>query len=201
MQKLINDLLAFSRVTSRGEAFESVDLNRIASEVVSDLEARVTELNAKVDLGDLPVVEADRTQMRQLLQNLIGNALKFHREGEVPMVRVNGQVLNGHEARFEGEAPAVNRAQITVEDNGIGFDAKHADRVFGAFQRLHSKSDYEGNGIGLSIARKIVWRHGGDITVESTPQQGSTFTVTLPVSHENDHKSQQQNEQMNGDTP
>jgi signal transduction histidine kinase len=185
MQRLIDDLLAFARVEARGREFEAVDLSALAEEVLTDLEARVVELNAHVDVGDLPVIEADRTQMRQLLQNIVGNALKFHREGEPPVVRIRGDLIPGHEARFSGKAAAGDRCVITVQDNGIGFDGKYSERVFVAFQRLHGRSAYDGTGIGLSIARKIAWRHGGDITVESVPDQGSTFTVTLPLSHGN----------------
>jgi signal transduction histidine kinase len=123
--------------------------------------------------------------MRQLMQNLIGNALKFHREGEPPVIRIRGEVLNGHSPRFPAEATADDRCVISVEDNGIGFDEKHAERVFTAFERLHGRSAYEGTGIGLSIARKIVWRHGGHIAARGVPDQGATFTVTLPLSHEN----------------
>jgi signal transduction histidine kinase len=183
MQRLINDLLDFSRVTHRGKEFEPVDLGAVAEEVISDLEARVTELDARVDVSDLPVIDADRTQMRQLLQNLVGNALKFHREGEPPVIRVRGHVVPGQPARFSGDPVVGARCVVTVEDNGIGFDEKYAERVFTAFERLHSRSSYDGTGIGLSIARKIVWRHGGDITAQSAPDQGATFTVTLPISH------------------
>lgn len=186
MQRLINDLLDFSRVTHRGKQFESVDLMKVTGEVVDDLEARIVELNARVDVADLPVIEADRTQMRQLMQNLIGNALKFHREGEPPVIRIRGEVFAGQLPRFSGEAGVRGHCVITVEDNGIGFDEKHSERVFTAFERLHSRSAYEGTGIGLSIARKIVWRHGGLITAKGTPEQGATFTVTLPLSHAND---------------
>lgn len=185
MQRLINDLLDFSRVTHRGKEFELVDLGKVTEEVLADLEARVVELNARVDVDGLPVIEADRTQMRQLMQNLVGNALKFHREGEPPLIRIRGEVVAGQPPRFSGEASAGDRCVITVADNGIGFDEKHAERVFTAFERLHSRSAYEGTGIGLSIARKIVWRHGGHITAKGAPEQGATFTVTLPLSHAN----------------
>jgi signal transduction histidine kinase len=185
MQLLISDLLAYSRVTTRGDEFESVDLGTLTEEVISDLEARVVELNASVDVGELPVVEADRTQMRQLMQNLISNALKFHRPGEPPVIRIRGTLVAGGAPRFAGELAAGERCVITVQDNGIGFDQKYSERVFAAFERLHGRSSYEGTGIGLSIARKIVWRHGGDITVTSAPDQGSTFAVTLPASHDN----------------
>jgi signal transduction histidine kinase len=184
MQRLINDLLDFSRVTHRGKAFEPVDLAKITREVLADLEARVVESNARVDVGDLPVIDADGTQMRQLIQNLVGNALKFHREGNPPIVRIRSNVISEGVPRFSAEATASDRCVITVEDNGIGFDEKYAERVFTAFERLHNRSSYEGTGIGLSIARKIVWRHGGDITATSSPDHGATFTVTLPV-HQN----------------
>ena len=185
MQRLINDLLDFARVESRGQGFETVDLGKVTGEVLADLEARVAELDAHVEVGDLPVIEADRTQMHQLLQNLIGNALKFHREGERPLIHVRGSVIAGQPPRFSGEASVAEHCVISVEDNGIGFDDKYAERIFAAFERLHARSAYEGTGIGLSIVRKIVWRHGGLIRAASAPGQGSTFTVTLPVSHGN----------------
>jgi signal transduction histidine kinase len=184
MQRLINDLLSFARVSSRGRDFEPVELAVVAQEVMADLEARVVELDASVELGDLPVIDADPTQMRQLMQNLVGNALKFHREGVKPVVRISGGVVDGREPRFPGEATAGDHCVITVEDNGIGFDEKYAERIFTAFERLHGRSAYEGTGIGLSIARKIVWRHGGDITARGEPDHGATFTVTLPLAHD-----------------
>ncbi len=111
--------------------------------------------------------------MRQLIQNLIGNALKFHREDVPPVVRIRGDAIAGRcRRRFPASLPAADRCVITVEDNGIGFDEKHAERIFTAFERLHGRSSYEGTGIGLSIARKIVWRHGGDITATGVPGDG-----------------------------
>jgi signal transduction histidine kinase len=185
MQRLINDLLDFSRVTHRGKQFEPVDLGKVTEQVLADLEVRVAELDARVEVGDLPVIEADETQMRQLFQNLVSNALKFHREGEPPLVRIRGDVISARAPQFPGEAGVGDCCTITVEDNGIGFDEKYAERVFTAFERLHSRSSYEGTGIGLSIARKIVWRHGGDITAKGAPDKGATFTVTLPLSRAN----------------
>jgi signal transduction histidine kinase len=185
MQRLINDLLDYSRVTHRGKEFKRTDIGQLTREVISDLEARVVELGAQIDVGDMPVIDADPTQMRQLIQNLIGNALKFHREGVPPVVRISSELIAGHAPRFPGEAATVDRCLITVEDNGIGFDGKHAERVFTAFERLHSRSAYEGTGIGLSIARKIAWRHGGHITASGEPGRGATFTVTLPVQQPN----------------
>lgn len=181
MQRLIDDLLTFARVTSKTREFQLVDLSELTSEVVGDLEARVSELGAKIEVGDLPTVAADRAQLSQLLQNLVSNALKFHRPDVPPVVRIHGTVVDTQQARFNGEAPYPAHCIITVEDNGVGFEQKYAERVFSAFERLHSRSDYDGTGIGLSIARKIAWRHRGEITATSAPGEGSTFTVTLPA--------------------
>ena len=123
--------------------------------------------------------------MRQLMQNLVGNSLKFHRAGEPPVVRISADVITGQPPRFSGESAVGDRCVITIEDNGIGFDEKHSERVFTAFERLHARSAYEGTGIGLSIARKIAWRHGGQITAAGAPGKGATFTVTLPLSQSN----------------
>jgi signal transduction histidine kinase len=121
--------------------------------------------------------------MGQLLQNLVSNALKFHREGIPPIVRIGAEVVEGEQPRFAGESANGRRCLITVEDNGIGFEPKYAERIFSAFERLHSRSEYEGTGIGLSIARKIAWRHGGELTAAGAPGEGSTFTLTLPLPH------------------
>ena len=164
---------------------ELVDLGEVTGEVIGDLEARVSELGARIEVGDLPVVAADRAQISQLLQNLVSNALKFHRDNVPPVVRIRGELVAGQPARFNGEAAAGNRYVVTVEDNGIGIEQKYAERVFSAFERLHGRSENDGTGIGLSIARKIAWRHRGDITATSTPGQGSTFTLTLPLPSEN----------------
>jgi len=175
MQDLINDLLAFSRVTTRALPFTPIDLTQVVHEVASDLETRIEQVGGCVDAGDLPTIDADPLQMRQLVQNLIGNALKFRREGVPPVVRVRGEIV--------GDASGEESCRLVVEDNGIGFDMKHVDRIFGMFQRLHGRDEYEGTGVGLAVCRKIVERHGGAIAAQSTPGQGSTFTVTLPVHH------------------
>lgn len=170
MQKLIEDLLRFSRVSTQGRPFEAVDLAEVATRVVGDLEAQVDAIGASVQIGDLPVIEADPLQMQQLLQNLISNALKFHREGVTPVVRV-GSVVDGPTVR------------ISVRDNGIGFEPRYAMRIFRIFERLHGRSEYPGTGIGLALCRKIADRHEGSIEADGEPGSGSTFTVTLPVSH------------------
>ena len=173
MQALIQALLNYSRVTTKARPFSMTDLALVAREVVGDLEQSIVETGGRMEIGDLPRIEADPTQMRQLIQNLVGNALKFHGD-EKPVVKVYG-LPAGEERTRDG------RYQIFVEDNGIGFEEKYLDRIFTPFQRLHGRGTYEGTGIGLAICRKIVDRHGGSITATSAPGKGSIFIVTLPV--------------------
>jgi signal transduction histidine kinase len=159
---------------SREQPFEQVSLDKLAREVISDLEVLIEKTGGKVEIGPLPVVEADPTQMRQLLQNLIGNALKFHRPDQPPVVTLSSEISSSANG-----APAL--CQISVADNGIGFDEKYLDRIFAVFQRLHGRSEYEGTGVGLAICRKIVERHGWTITARSEPGAGATFIITLPA--------------------
>jgi signal transduction histidine kinase len=179
MQTLINDLLALSRVTTQAQPFIPVNLAQIAQEVVSDLEARIERTGGRVEVEALPTLDADPLQMRQLLQNLLGNGLKFHRRDAPPVIRLSGELFK--ERRLARVFPGDLVCQITVSDNGIGFDEKHLEHIFAPFQRLHGRHEYEGTGMGLTICRKIVERHGGAITARSTPGEGSTFIVTLPV--------------------
>ncbi|OGW28250.1 MAG: hypothetical protein A2X56_08790 [Nitrospirae bacterium GWC2_57_13] len=182
MQGLITNLLSYSRVTTKAQPYVPVDLGTVAQEVLSDLEVRIEQTKGRVDVGDLPTIDADPLQMRQLFQNLIGNALKFHRTGEPPVVTIRSSVIVGNGT--EGaKAAAGALCRITFADNGIGFEEKDVDRVFGVFQRLHGRSEYEGTGIGLAICRKLVERHGGTITAKSEPGQGTVFTAELPVAH------------------
>jgi two-component system sensor kinase FixL len=181
MQDLIDGLLTYSRVTTKAQPFAPVDLTQVAREVVSDLETQIERVGGQVEVDELPIIEADPIQIRQLLQNMVSNALKFHREGEPPVVKIHAQLLNGRgEYPVEKGATAQN-CRISIEDNGIGFDEKYLDRIFQVFQRLHGRSEFEGAGIGLATCRKIVERHGGDITAQSAPGQGATFIVTLPL--------------------
>jgi PAS domain S-box-containing protein len=177
MQTLINDLLTFSRVTTKAHPFAPVNLAEIASEVVNDLEGRIELVKGRVELGTLPVIDAEPLQMRQVLQNLIGNALKFRRPEEPPVVKVEAQIISAP------GAPEKKLCRLTVSDNCIGFDEKYLDRIFNVFQRLHTRNEYEGTGMGLAIVRKIALYHGGDITAKSKPGQGATFILTLPVVH------------------
>jgi light-regulated signal transduction histidine kinase (bacteriophytochrome) len=179
MQILIEDLLSYSRVTSKAKPFVPVELGEVVVGVLSDLEARIERLNAKVEVGELPQVAADPTQMRQLLQNLIGNALKFHRKDSTPVVRIRAEMPSETSSGSEPAADGV--CQLFVEDNGIGFEPKHAVKIFQVFQRLHSRQEYQGSGIGLAVCKKIVDRHGGTIEARSAPGEGATFVVSLPL--------------------
>jgi signal transduction histidine kinase len=169
MQNLISDLLNLARVNSRGRELLAIDLGEVAREVAVDLEAHIADVGAAVTIEDLPTVLGDRVQLRQILQNLLSNALKFHRDGVPLQVTVKADAVSG------------GRCVVAVSDNGIGFDDKYAERIFGAFQRLHGRARYEGTGIGLSIARKIAWRHDGDITATAVEGEGATFRLTLPL--------------------
>ena len=181
MQTLITDLLQFSRVTTKAQPFLPVDLNEIVRGVLSDLEVRIEQTHAVVEVAHLPRIDADALQMRQLFQNLIGNALKFRKPEVPPCIRVTGAVRNG-------SMPPL--LELAVTDNGIGFEQKHADRIFVIFQRLHGRGEYEGTGIGLAICKKIVERHSGTIQATSRSGCGATFAISLPVKHKSgDHPS------------
>ena len=166
MQDLINGLLEYSRAGTRQVNLGAVDLGATVELVRTDLSHAIAETGAEVRASDLPTVTADGTQMRQLLQNLVGNAIKFRGE-EPPRVDI--------EARSAPDGCA-----ITVRDNGIGLEPRFADRIFQVFQRLNPVEKYPGTGIGLAVCRRIVERHGGTITVDSTPGAGAAFTFTLP---------------------
>jgi PAS domain S-box-containing protein len=187
MSQLINDLLVYSRITTQAQPFESVDLETVAENVRSDLDLQIADVDGTVTIGDLPTVEADPTQIRQLLQNLIGNGLKFHKPDDPPHVQVRASLEPApRELQQDGrlDASCTDVCRLTITDNGIGFEESHADRIFSPFKRLHGREEYEGTGMGLAICRRIVERHGGDITADSTPGEGTTFTVLLPVARD-----------------
>ncbi len=173
LSALVLDLLALSRVNTRGEGFTAVPLNSVVAGVLRDLDLVVQETRATVEVGALPQIEGDELQMRRLFYNLLHNALKFHRPDTPTTVRIRA------EAGEDGHAGQTCR--IVIEDEGIGFDEKYLDRIFSPFQRLHARGEYEGNGMGLAIVRRIAERHGGTVTAESTPGQGSRFLVMLPL--------------------
>jgi signal transduction histidine kinase len=180
MQTLINDLLTYSRVATKAKPFVPTNVQSITREVISDLEARIEQVNGKVEVGELPTLDADPLQVRQLMQNLIGNSLKYRKPDVPPIVRVSSRTLREDPAAG-AQKPSPQFCQILVEDNGIGFEEIYAERIFTIFQRLHGRSEYEGTGVGLAVCRKIVERHGGTITARSKPGEGSTFLVNLPV--------------------
>jgi signal transduction histidine kinase len=185
MHTLINDLLTFSRVTTKAQPFVQTDLREVCEAVIDDLETLIQSTGGRVEIGQLPVIDADPLQMRQLFQNLIANALKFHRDRFDPVVIIKSEPSTDRAHNGDG-TPDRQMARITVEDNGIGFDEKYLDRIFTPFQRLHGRGQYEGTGIGLAVCRKIVERHGGSLTATSVPGKGSTFIATVPVEHDDE---------------
>jgi len=183
MQTLINDLLTFSRVISTTQPFVPVDLTVVTREVLTDLEVRIEQTKAKIEVGNLPTIEADPLQMRQLLQNLIGNALKFQPANAQPIVKIDAQILQRHPGSG-GETEAVDElCELSIQDNGIGFEEKYTEKIFAVFQRLHGRNEFEGTGVGLAVCRRITERHGGTISAKSKLGQGATFIVTLSVRH------------------
>ena len=167
MQVLISDLLSFSRVTTTGRELSPVPLQEVVESVLHDLEVAVTEANATVHIGTLPTIDGDRPQLQQLLQNLIGNALKFRKDDSGLDIWVEAVLIG-------------SRWLISIRDTGIGFDQEYAEKIFTVFQRLHGRSSYEGTGVGLAICRKIVERHGGTIRAQSEEGDGATFLIDLP---------------------
>jgi signal transduction histidine kinase len=168
MLELLADLLRYARVTSQAKAFEATDLGAVATMVVSDLGEQIRRENGTVEVGSLPLIDADPVQIRQMVQNLVSNALKFHHPDRPPVVKIAAELRDD------------DRVALTVADNGIGFKAKFAERIFQPFRRLHGKGQYEGTGMGLAIVKKIAERHGGEVDVQSEPDLGSRFTITLP---------------------
>jgi light-regulated signal transduction histidine kinase (bacteriophytochrome) len=173
MQELINDLLAYSRVGSRALNLELVDVGNIVDSVIVDLGRAIDDSHATVTRDShLPTIQADRLQLQQLFQNLIANAIKFRRPHDAPTVHVSAREESG-------------TWHFAVSDNGIGIEPQYLERIFVLFQRLHSRADYPGTGIGLAICRKIVERHGGSIEVHSVPGEGTTFEFTLGSGRKN----------------
>jgi signal transduction histidine kinase len=195
MQRLIDSILQFSSIKIGSENFETTDLNKIIEQVLSDMEIRIQESGTVVQVDKLPVIEAIPTQMEQLFQNLISNAIKFKHPDKVPFIKIHAQFIKADE--LNKNAPGVNYnatngsayqwrkeplIKISVQDNGIGFDNKYSDKIFEIFQRLHTTKTHEGTGIGLAICKKIVDTHHGNIKVSSKEGDGTTFIIILPVS-------------------
>jgi PAS domain S-box-containing protein len=168
MRDMVDGLLQLSRVTTQGKPFVQVSLSQVIEDVLYDLENQIRRTGGRVNVENLPAIDGDPLQLRQLMQNLIGNALKYHQPDVQPEVKVHAKQLAGN-------------VQILVEDNGIGFEQADAERIFQPFQRLVGRSQYEGSGMGLAICRRIAERHGGEITAHSKPGHGSTFIVSMPM--------------------
>lgn len=170
MQRLIDDLLAYARVSMRGQPFAHVDLDLVLQEVAVILEASIERSGGRLELGHVPCLDADSAQLRQVFQNVIGNALKFVAPGRSPVVVVEA---------VRPERP--DMTTIEIRDNGIGFDPVFASRIFEPFERLHGRSEFDGTGIGLAICRRIVERHGGTIRADSIPGSGTRIIISLPT--------------------
>ncbi len=170
-QRLINDLLEYSRVRTRGKSFQQVDLNMVLERTLSNLKMTLIDSGGTVTFDELPVIMADDVQLLQLMQNLIENAIKF-RKKDPPQIHIKA-------VPYAGLGPE-KQWRISIQDNGIGIEPQYVERIFIMFQRLHTHEEYEGNGIGLAICKRIVERHGGKIWVESKPGEGSLFSFTIP---------------------
>ncbi|WP_338517851.1 sensor histidine kinase [Alteromonas gracilis] len=184
MSMLISDLLAFSRVSTRGKEFVDVDLNTALASVVSDLEIAIDEKSATVTIDDMPTVRGDRSQLEQLFLNLISNALKFQPNDVAPEVNVSLSKPSDDELASLLMSDEFEWIKIDVKDNGIGFDQSFAEKIFAPFQRLHGRSQYKGTGIGLAVCRRIVERHNGQISATSISGKGATFTILMPIDSE-----------------
>ena len=184
MRKLINDILEYSQLSEEQYIFESTSLQAVVLEVFSNLEVAINETKAKISIEkELPTIEANFTQMRQLFQNLISNALKFVKAGTEPDINITYEVVLAKDIReLDKQLSNEKFCIIYIKDNGIGFKEEYIDRIFTIFQKLNNNTTYQGTGIGLAICKKIVEKHRGFIAAESKPNDGSLFTITLPVS-------------------
>jgi PAS domain S-box-containing protein len=180
MRSLIENLLELSRVTRNKQPFESVSLDQLFKDVISDLELSIEETGAKIQVGKLPQVDAIPSLLRQLFINILSNSIKFHRVGESPKVEISSKPLTKKEKEAHFLSPSSNYIQIDIRDHGIGFDQEYEQRIFQVFQRLHGKSEYPGTGIGLAICKRIAERHNGFISASGKEGEGAVFSIILP---------------------
>ncbi|MBL6449509.1 CHASE3 domain-containing protein [Fulvivirga sp. 29W222] len=188
MQSLIDDLLKYSRVARNIKSFAKVELNEVVDEVLGDLEVRIREHHAEIMVDQLPVIDGDNMQLRQLFQNLISNAIKFTPDDRSPLIIIKGKCIKGAEIKEQFDVnsnPMEYFVEIKIKDNGIGFDSKYAERIFNIFERLHGRNQFKGTGIGLAISQKVVQNHGGIIKASSKKGDGATFTIILPINNNN----------------
>ncbi|GJL68439.1 MAG: hypothetical protein NPIRA06_10740 [Nitrospirales bacterium] len=179
MQQLIQSLLVYSRIDLPHTSGEPLVLREMVDEILSDLGARIEELQAVVQIGEIPTIYGNAFQVRQLLQNLLGNALKFHRPGVPPVIRITGTIIQ--DRRHTGSGQPGWLCQIEIRDQGIGIPSEQFGKIFGLFKRLHRKDEFDGTGMGLAVCQRIVEKCGGRISVRSKLGEGSTFIVTLPI--------------------
>ncbi|WP_414827803.1 sensor histidine kinase [Alteromonas sp. H39] len=184
MSMLISDLLAFSRVSTRGKDFEDVNLNSVFSDILSDLEIAIDESGANVSVDDMPNILGDKSQIEQLMLNLLSNALKFRNPDIAPEIIVSCSTPDDEELVNVLHEEQYDWTKITIQDNGIGFDQSFSEKIFAPFQRLHGRSEYKGTGIGLAVCRRIVERHNGQISALSQPGKGACFTIIIPINGE-----------------
>jgi len=180
MQMLINDLLSFSRQSISSADFEKTDLNTLAREAITELEIEVEKSNAKIQVGELPVVWAIPSLMKQLFHNLVSNAVKFRKKGLDPIIHIEAKKMLSADHSLPINPNGHKYHKVSISDNGIGFDPKYSDEIFMVFKRLNSYHEYEGTGVGLSICKKIIEKHNGSIIAQSEPGKGSTFSFVLP---------------------
>ncbi|MEX0661894.1 MAG: PAS domain-containing protein [Balneolaceae bacterium] len=185
MRNLIEDLLYFSRVNNADKVFETIDLNVIIEEVKEDLKEEIKEKNATVEVGEICEIYVIMFQFRQLMKNLFSNALKFTRPDVSPHISIHSVIKKGSKLDAEKLDPDKKYCHIIFKDNGIGFEAEYNERIFDVFQRLHSREEFKGTGIGLAIVKKIVDNHNGFIFASSKPDEGAQFDIYLPVEHKN----------------
>ncbi|HZV70721.1 MAG TPA: PAS domain S-box protein [Saprospiraceae bacterium] len=181
MQTLIQDLLAYSRTKTTERTFETIDLRAIIDEVKEDLKEELNDSHATIETNDLCVVKIIPFQFRQLMLNLVSNALKFSKSGTSPVIKIKGEIKEGRKFNHQELSPQKRYCHISVTDNGIGFEQQYSEKIFEVFQRLHGKAEYDGTGIGLSIVKKIVENHDGIITASSELNEGASFDIYIPA--------------------
>jgi signal transduction histidine kinase len=183
MRVLVEDLLEYSHLNVTPREKESINLNEKLQNVIDDLELLIREKKAVIDVGELPTTNGYRRQLQQLFQNLITNALKYSKPGVEPHIRINSRMVKGRDSGFHLPVSAEDEEfhLIELKDNGIGFEAEHAERIFDVFTRLHGNSEYPGTGIGLSIVKKVAENHGGYVMAKGERNAGASFFILLPV--------------------
>ncbi|NNE76405.1 MAG: hypothetical protein HKN31_04965 [Pricia sp.] len=181
MQRLIQDLLSYSHANTSQDDLEFINLNSIVDDVILEFSETIAEKDAIIEVQELGEIQIFHFQFRQLMHNLIGNSLKFSRPGHPPHIRIESRVINGKHLKDDNIISDKKYYHLRLEDNGIGFDKEHQEKIFDVFQRLHGKNDYPGSGIGLAIVKKIVENHNGTITAGSAIDQGAIFDIYLPI--------------------